>query len=328
MEFSQSIIAVDLGGTKILVGEVTPTGEVLQTKSYPSDTTSQHTALQGIIHAINDFQAGSTLIAREQIAIGIGVVGRVDTHTGIWYQIQPDKTAQINVNEQLESIFQLPCGVDNDVACATRAEQTFGWGEQSKNFIYFNIGTGIAAGTVVDGHYVEGNQFNAGEVGHMVVAMDSDVLCGCGRYGCVERIASGLGMHERVVALLPEYPSSSLELLEGKRIAAQTIMEAAEQADPLASRIVDDAAHAAATAIMNLVRVTDPDTIVLGGGVARNAYFFERIKQALNPSTMRFVANGLVYTKVKSKETGLVGAALAGLEASQSRRREELSNAK
>ncbi|EFM09513.1 ROK family protein [Paenibacillus curdlanolyticus YK9] len=320
MEILQSIIAVDLGGTKILVGEVTPAGEVLQTKSYPSDTTSQHTALQGVIHAINDFQDGSNLIAREQIAIGLGVVGRVDTHNGVWHQIQPGKTEPMNVSEQLESIFQLPCGVDNDVACATRAEQTFGWGRQSKNFIYFNIGTGIAAGTVVDGHYVEGNQFNAGEVGHMVVAMDSDVRCGCGRYGCVERIASGLGMHERVVALLPNYPSSSLELVEGQRIAVQTILEAAAQADPLASRIVDDAARAAAAAIMNLVRVTDPDTIVLGGGVARNPYFFERVKQALNPSTVRFVANGLVYTKVGSEETGLVGAALAGLQASRSRR--------
>ncbi|WP_339318045.1 ROK family protein [Paenibacillus sp. FSL R10-2734] len=327
MEIPHSIIAVDLGGTKILVGEVTPTGEVLQTKSYPSDTTNQHTALQGIIHAINDFQTGSALIAREQIAIGIGVVGRVDTRNGIWHEIQPDKKESINVNEQLRPIFQLPCGVDNDVACATHAEQTFGWGQQSKNFIYFNIGTGIAAGTVVDGHYVEGSHFNAGEVGHMVVAMDSDVRCGCGRKGCVERIASGLGMHERVAALLPEYPSTVLELVEGRRIAAQTIFEAAEQADPLASRIVDDAAHAAAAAIMNLVRVSDPDTIVLGGGVARNPYFFERIKQALNPSTMRFVTNGLVYTKVKSEETGLVGAALAGLAASQSRSGEGLGNA-
>jgi len=234
----------------------------------------------------------------------------------------------MNLNEELAPIFQLPCGIDNDVACATRAEQTFGWGQQSKNFIYFNIGTGIAAGTVVDGHYVEGSYFNAGEVGHMVVAMDSDVKCGCGRKGCVERIASGLGMHERVVALLPEYPSSSLEFIEGERVAAHTIMEAAEQGDLLASRIINEAAQAAAATIMNLVRVTDPDTIVLGGGVARNPYFFERIKQALNPSTMRFVVNGLVYTKVNSKETGLVGAALVGLKASQARSREELGHAK
>ncbi|WP_337103532.1 ROK family protein [Paenibacillus sp. YIM B09110] len=328
MKIPQSIIAVDLGGTKILVGEVTPAGEVLQTKSYPSDTTSQHTALQGIIHAINDFQVGSTLIAREQIAIGIGVVGRVDTHNGIWHEIQPGKSELTNVSEQLESVFQVPCGVENDVACATRAEQALGWGQQSRNFIYFNIGTGIAAGTVVDGRYVEGNQFNAGEVGHMVVAMDSDARCGCGRTGCVERIASGLGMHERVIDLLPTYPTSSLELVEGQRIAAQTILEAAEQEDELASRIVDDASRAAAAAIMNLVRVTDPDTIVLGGSVARNPYFFRRIKQALNPRTMRFVANGLVYTKVKSEETGLVGAALVGLEASRSRRWEEVSDVK
>lgn len=322
MEIPHSIIAVDLGGTKILVGEVTPAGEVLQTKSYASDTTSQETALQGIIHSIRAFQAESTLIGREQIAIGVGVVGRVDTRGGIWHEIQPDKKKLMNVSERLEAVFQLPCGVDNDVACATRAEQAFGWGQQSQNFIYFNIGTGIAAGTVVDGHYVEGSHFNAGEVGHMVVAMDSDVQCVCGRKGCVERIASGLGMHERVVALLPEYPSTVLELVEGQRIAVQKIFEAADQADPLASRIVDDAAHAAAAAIMNLVRVTDPDTIVLGGGVARNASFFERIKQALNPSTMRYVTNGLVYTKVKSEETGLVGAALAGLAASQSRKKE------
>ncbi|OCT10746.1 sugar kinase [Paenibacillus pectinilyticus] len=311
-QFSESVIAVDLGGTSILLGEVTGEGEIIRTKSYPSDTTSQAIAMQNIIHAIADYKKTSSFQV-EPVAIGIGVVGRVDEKRGVWLEIEPGKSVETDVKAIIESTFGIRCGIDNDVACATKAEQQFGWGKQSDNFIYLNIGTGIAAGFIVDGHYVNGASFNSGEVGHMVVDLHSDVICGCGRKGCVERIASGLGLHERVVVLKSQYPNSSLEVLSGERVPAQAIFAAAESGDELGARVCEEAASAAAALIMNLVRVSDPDTIVLGGGVMESDYFVGRVKSYLNTKTMRFVTRPLVNTKLP--EPGLVGAALAGMQA-------------
>ncbi|GGG63986.1 ROK family protein [Paenibacillus radicis (ex Gao et al. 2016)] len=319
-EATESVLAVDLGGTSIVVGEVTPDGNVLGTKAYPSDTTTQSVALAAIIRAIDDYKGTIGFQAEKQLAIGIGLVGRVDEQRGIWIEIEPGKTEVLDVRGIIEQRYGLICGIDNDVACATKAEQQFGWGKESQNFIYLNVGTGIAAGMVAEGQYVNGASFNSGEIGHMVVSMDSDVVCGCGRRGCVERIASGLGLHERVTALRSQYPETSLPLpspASGERVAAPVIFEAAQGGDELALKVSEDAAKALAALIMNLVRVSDPDTIVLGGGVVKNDYFAGRIQSYLNPKTMRFVAHPLVQTKQSTIEVGLAGAALAGWRASK-----------
>jgi glucokinase len=321
-----SILAVDLGGTHIRLGEVTPDGEILNIKSYPSDTTTQEIALEQMIQAIEEYRRTVPFIAQEQLAIGIGVVGRVDHKRGIWLEIEPGKSRETNVKQVIEKRFGLPCGIDNDVACATKSEQRLGWGTVSDHFIYLNIGTGIAAGFVVDGQCMEGSHFNAGEIGHMVVALDSDVVCGCGRKGCVERLASGLGMHERILALKHDYPDTTLYMKEGERVSAQSIFEAAEAGDELCTKVAETAAEAMASAIMNLVRVSDPDTIVLGGGLAENSYFVNSIKNNLNPRTMRFVTNGLVRTKQTTAHVGLVGAALVGLDASRSNKKEVMGD--
>ncbi|MFF2093213.1 ROK family protein [Paenibacillus sp. NPDC058174] len=317
-EITESVLAVDLGGTSIVVGEVTPGGEVLGIKSYPSDTTTQSFALAAIMRAIDDYSLTIGLQAEKQLAIGIGLVGRVDEQRGIWIEIEPGKTEVLDVRGIIEQRYGLICGIDNDVACATKAEQQFGWGKESQNFIYLNVGTGIAAGVVAEGQYVNGASFNSGEIGHMVVSMDSDVACGCGRKGCVERIASGLGLHERVTALRSQYPGTVLpEPAGSERVAAEVIFEAAQSGDELALKVSEDAAKALAALVMNLVRVSDPDTIVLGGGVVKNNYFAGRVRSYLNPKTMRFVAHPLVQTKQATTEVGLAGAALAGWRASQ-----------
>ncbi|WP_435171641.1 ROK family protein [Paenibacillus glycanilyticus] len=314
-EIPSSILAVDLGGTKMLLGEITPEGNILRSKLYPSDTTSQEAAMEQIIQAVEDYMHTVPFVAKRQLGIGIAVVGRVDQKRGIWHEIEPGKSQLTDVKAIMESRFRLPCGVDNDVACATRSEQRFGWGTESDHFIYLNVGTGIAAGFVTNGRYVKGSHFNAGEIGHTVVASDSDVLCGCGRLGCVERIASGLGMHERVMALHQRYPGTSIKIKEGERVTAQEILQAAEAGDKLGFDVSEAAAKALSSLIMNLVRVSDPDTIVVGGGLAGSTYLWNRVKQHLNPRTMRFVTNGIVTTKQNTPDASLIGAALVGLEA-------------
>ena len=103
-----------------------------------------------------------------------------------------------------------PCSIDNDVRCALRAERTFGEGRGLSDFIYLNIGTGIAAALVTGGSVVKGHSFKAGEVGHVAVDIFGKTRCSCGRLGCAEAIASGSGMDSRARALQPDYPDTRL----------------------------------------------------------------------------------------------------------------------
>lgn len=304
----ETVIAVDLGGTKILVGEVSLTGEILSSQSYPSDVSSQRNALDKIKVALSQYLLTNKRHG-QVLGIGIGVVGRVDSLAGIWYEIHPGLAEEICVTEEITQQFGLPCFIANDVTNAAMAELMLGIGKATKDFIYINIGTGIAGRTVSDGQLLQGGHNNAGEVGHMVVDIHSDIQCSCGRYGCIETIASGLGMHKQAIKLASQYPETKLEV-NAERISFQELIQAYETEDLLAKAVVDQALQATAAFIMNLVRVSDPEAVVFGGGVMSNGWFLKHMQQYLNPQTLRFVTQGLQVTTLDPQTIAFKGAAL------------------
>jgi predicted NBD/HSP70 family sugar kinase len=77
--------------------------------------------------------------------------------------------------------------------------------------------------------------------------------------------------------------------------------------------LVEDASEALADLIMNLVRVSDPDTVVLGGGVVADGYLHAKVLEKLNPTTLRFVRNGVVLTRLDPVFVGLQGAGVIAM---------------
>ncbi|MFV0393889.1 MAG: ROK family protein [Coprobacillaceae bacterium] len=305
----KTILGVDLGGTKILIGEISITGEVLSKKNYSSVVTSQREAINRVKDCINDFFE-TTEIKGEVQGIGLGLVGRIDRKKGIWIEIHPELSNAIEVSKEIEREFNLPCYLGNDVYCATLSEKTYGMGNKTDHFIYMNIGTGIAAGFVVDGKIMEGANYDADEIGHLVVDYHSNVECPCGRTGCVEVLASGLGLHNRAMSLLDTYPNSMIKKPVQGRISAKDLFLGYENQDELCKKVIDDALDATATTIMNLIRVTDPKAIVLGGGVVNDGWFIDYLLPRMNQKTIRFISEGIARTKLEPSTIGLRGAAL------------------
>ena len=95
---------------------------------------------------------------------------------------------------------------------------------------------------------------------------------------------------------------------KGERVLVSEVYALSQKGDPLCVALVDIAAEALANLIMNLVRMTDPDTVVLGGGIVADGYMHEKILEKLQPITMRFVTNGVVITKLNPGFIGLLGA--------------------
>jgi len=305
---TQTVLAVDLGGTKILIGEVTPAGEILTSEKYPSTVVDQRSATEKIKAAIKNYLQQHS-IQGDLIGIGMCVVGRVDTDRGQWMEIHPGLSDPIFLADEITQTFQLPCWITNDVSGAALAESILGIGQETGNFVYINIGTGIAARVVADHQLIKGGNFNAGEVGHMVVDMRSDDLCTCGRKGCVELFASGLGMHNQTVKFAPDYPNTMLTFEEGKRVTFQELIGAYEANDPLARKVVDQALQAVAALTMNLIRVSDPEAIIFGGGVMNDGWFLNHLVTFLNAKTIRFITKGMRVTTLNPNEVALKGAA-------------------
>jgi len=305
---NDSFLGIDFGGTKMLIGEANPDGRLLVYQKYPTGYMDQAQALRCIQEALDDYMGNRPPNAGRIVAMGIGIIGRVDGESGIWCQIDKQRNEEILLASIMSNRYGMPCVIDNDVRSAAAAESRFGCGKDSKNFIYINVGTGIAACIVMGGRIMRGGHFNAGEVGHTQVGVSVGVPCSCGRIDCVESIAAGVGIDLCARLLAPKYPDTTLHIPTGdERINDHEVFEKA-QTDELCGILTENAAKGIANLIMNLVRVSDPDTVALGGGIVADGVLFSHIKKYFHDHTMRFVTNGVELTGLEGKTAGLLGA--------------------
>lgn len=311
----KSYIGADLGGTKLLLGELDEAGRILRTARYPSGPLSQREALDLLQNALDKFLATRTP-GYEPAAVGLGLIGRIDGKTGVWHEIDRDRGESLALGQLLGERCGLPCFLDNDVRSATKAELRFGEGRLTRDFVYLNIGTGIAAGFVSGGRMITGGHCNAGEVGHTSSGLSLGVPCPCGRSDCAEAIASGSGIDRCARLLRRRFPDSALRVPESGRVSAGEVFRLSGE-DALCHALTENAATAIANLIMNLVRFSDPDTVVLGGGVVADGFLFPRILEKLNAHTVRFVTRGIRLTSLDPAAIGLLGAcsnAILGME--------------
>jgi predicted NBD/HSP70 family sugar kinase len=305
----QTFIGIDIGGTKMLIGELDAKGEILQYKRYKTGFTDQQQAVRIILEALDDYISEVGVIGVPQ-AVGLGVVGVIDHAKGIWVEMDHIRSNPVPLAEILTHKLGIPATIDNDVRCATTAELLLGYGRETKNFIYMNVGTGIAAGFVSEGRIIRGQNNNSGEIGHMVVDYNSEISCICGRTGCIEAIASGSGFTNRVKELSKQNVKTRLTLPEnGEGVNTAEIFKLADEGDELCTRLTQDAADVLACGIMNLVRVSDPEAFILGGGVVSDGWILPKILERLNKGAMRGVTRGILISKLDPDFTGLIGAA-------------------
>ena len=305
----ETYLGLDLGGTKLRIGEVDSHGNILRYKKYDSGYFNQQAASEIIKSSLDDYIRTVGWCDQKPVGMGVGLIGRVDPGGRSCIKNDPSRTQPIALAKELSDIYGIPCHIDNDVKSATRAERVWGFGQISKNFIYINVGTGIAVGTVINGRQIRGSHFNAGEVGHVRVGVNLGIKCGCGRMDCVEAIAAGIGFDNCARLLRNRYETNlHIPAEKGERVLISEVFALSQKGDPLCVALVENASEALANLIMNLVRVTDPDTVVLGGGIVSDGYIHEKILEKLHPTTMRFVTNGVVITKLNPGFIGLLGA--------------------
>jgi predicted NBD/HSP70 family sugar kinase len=186
-------------------------------------------------------------------AVGVGVPGLVDTDAGaVKHAVNLGVDGDwLPVGRLLAELVGVPVLVENDVNAATLGAVAHSGAD---DLVYLSIGTGLAAGLVLDGRLRRGDHGAAGEIGHVPVD-PSGQLCSCGQRGCLETVASGS-------ALAAAWPSDD-------QPAAQAVFAAATAGNREAAAIRDRFADGVAEAIRVLSLSVDPRTVVLGGGVAQ-----------------------------------------------------------
>lgn len=304
-------LGMDYGGTKLIIGEVREDGELLRYRRYPTGLTGQEEIAAHLLQCLDNYVAEEAPGDRIRGA-GIGIVGISDFRNGIWHSVNHEKGIPIPLAQMAADRLGVPAGIDNDVRSAATAELLWGEGKNCSDFIYVNAGTGLAAGFVIDGKVLHGAHCDAGEIGHMVVDYRSSRECVCGRRGCCELTASGIGIHKIVKERQAEAPAELLELGRNGRYPAAAVFRMAREGNDFCLSIAKEAAAVLSCTIMNLVRMSDPDMVVAGGGLMSDLWFFQQVENLLEKVTMRHVSKGFRVSGFDAAFSGVIGAAAVG----------------
>jgi glucokinase len=186
------VIGVDVGGTKVAAGFVGPDGKILKqvrTQMVPNGAAAE--GLAAVTSAVDSLLATNPQMHSTIRGIGICSPGPLDPATGI--VINPPNLPcwrNFPLAGETSRIYKVPVKLDNDANAAGLAEALWGAGHGYRNVFYATIGTGIGTGMVFDGRLYHGRTGAAGEGGHMSIDYRGP-LCGCGKRGCIEALASG-----------------------------------------------------------------------------------------------------------------------------------------
>src|SRR5450759_775105 len=294
--------AVDIGGTKIAVGMVAESGQVLARKESPTDAASYANGLATIASLLRET---AQIASVEITGIGIGSTGPVDPFTGRFGEVDflPGWRGQ-NPVEDLARIFQVQVALENDADAAALAEAGWGAGQNRSRLIYVTVGTGIGGGIVIDGELYRGVDGAHPEVGHHVVD-PAGPECSCGFRGCWESLAAGPAM----VAWIESHAPAAY--LHRPGITAKRICELAQEGDEVALQAVEHEAYYLGLGLANLINLFTPDAIVLSGSVMKSAPLFLDGIRKLICRGCRFVQFEKTELALASlgEDSNLIGAA-------------------
>ena len=252
------VAGIDIGGTKIATLIVDAAGVVLGRATHPSTVADQANAAAAIAACLDDALAHTTIARDDLEAIGVGVPGRVDPDRGHVTLAVNLGWTDFALRDVLEHALGRPVVIENDARAAAIGLHGRGIGGPSDDIAYLAVGTGIAAGVILDGRLHRGARGLAGEIGH-AIADASGPRCACGQHGCLEAFASGPSIARRA-----------------GDASAKEVYRAAASGDASATELVDDVGRRLAWAIHTLVLAYDVERVIVGGGVSHAGDPFER----------------------------------------------------
>lgn len=258
---------IDVGGTTIKCGLFTKDGEVLEKWEIPTRTEENgRNILPDAALSIRMKLAEREIPVEEVIGIGIGVPGPVDEKGEVPVAVNLH-WGRVHIVEEMKKLTGIPTKAGNDANVAALGEMWKGGAAGYRNLILVTLGTGVGGGIIQNEKIVSGSHGAAGEIGHAHVDDTITEPCNCGNCGCLEQVTSATG----IVRLAREALEGAKEptLLREAELSAKAVFDAVKEGDAVAMRIAERFGQYLGKALAVFACVTDPEVIVIGGGVSK-----------------------------------------------------------
>ncbi|MGC9521432.1 MAG: ROK family transcriptional regulator [Anaerolineae bacterium] len=281
-------------------------GNILHRDRRRFSGTGEAASLSALYDLLDALMASAT---RPILGIAVGAPGLIDAVAGVMVQGINQDWHDVPLRELLERRYEVPAYVANDCHVAALGEYTFGESDRDQDLVVINIEWGIGSGIVLGGKLFHGNPLGAGEIGHVRVVEDG-VRCRCGKYGCLETVASAQSIVSRVQELVRQAAAVG-NGGDGEKITFETVCEMHAKHDPLVKEVIEDAARGLGVAASNLVGILGSCHIRLAGRVTcLGESFLEMIRTEIAQRSLTALAENtdVAFTNL-GEDIVILGAA-------------------
>lgn len=309
-----SLLAFDLGGTKLATAVFNNNGKILMREITPLEKRKGSEVSELILSKI----LSSLNSSEEKIeSIGISVPGIYHAKTGtVWAPNIPGWDDYPLLDEIKNVAGEIPVKIDSDRACYILGEAWQGNATECKDAIFLAVGTGIGAGILIDGNVLRGSHDIGGAIGWMALSPPfKKEFTGC---GCFEHYCSGEGIAKVAQQYLREKNHYDGELNQKNiaEISCHDVFKAYENNDEISNEVINICIQFWGMAAANLVSLFNPEKIIFGGGVFGPAIpLIPKIKeeamkwsQPISIKQVSFEASGL------GNDAGVFGAGFLALK--------------
>lgn len=306
---SKYCFGIDVGGTTVKCALFLNDGTIVEKWEIKTHTENQgKRILPDIAETILAKVKEKNLDKAEIAGVGIGLPGPIEENGEIACAVNLH-WGRKNIEKELGDLTGMAVKAGNDANVAALGEMWKGGGQGAKNLILATLGTGVGGGIIINEKIVTGAHGAGGEIGHACVNPLEEKACNCGNKGCLEQYASATGIAN--LARKAMEASDKPSVLRNKKFAtAKDVFDAYKEQDALAKDIVDEFSDYLGRALAIFSCVTDPDVIVLGGGVSKAG---QVLIDCVEESYRKYAFTACKATPIKlatlGNDAGICGAA-------------------
>ena len=304
-------LGIDFGGTTIKSGLVQD-GKILA-HGEPIDTPSlggPAAIIDALVALTGKFGEHGALSA-----IGIGLPGLVDIRTGIVHELtNVPGWVETPLRDLLHQRTGLTITVENDAKAMAYGEWKHGAARNGNDIVCLTLGTGVGGALILDGRLYRGAQLAAGEIGHMSI----DYRGRPGPYGNLGCLEEYIGNSQIAQRAAERYRAAGQERPPAQ-CSPRQLSEAAHAGDAIARQMWEDIGEELGAALASVVWVINPDTIVIGGGVAKaGELILDPVRRSIRSRTLAIVNRNLRIVGAElGNDAGIIGNATLALEAAR-----------
>jgi glucokinase len=306
-------LVVDIGGTKIAGGLVTPDGQIDLLRHLPTEAQQGGEALvRRVIKLVEMLQQGARAKNKEPVVVGLGTAGFTHPQTGVvaFATSALPGWQGIPLRQRVEQALALPTFVDNDVHVMALGEATGGAGQGYRHLLGLTVGTGVGGGVVIGGRLYQGAWGSAGAAGHLIIDYQGRRRCPCGRYGCLEAYASAPAMVADFIGEVGKRMIRQAFGLDPAQIGVKDIARLAQQGRPEAMAVIRRGAGFLGVGLAAMLNLLNPELVVIGGGVAQiGEPYFTAVRQTVEERALSYVAATPIVPALLGPHANLIGAA-------------------